>query len=408
VGAKIKKRVLIVANYPIRRPHHGGQKRVKAITNYYRSIIDEVKVIPVFHRALYDYDEKEDVLLGDDEIIKKIDENNEEIELITGMAVREDAHVKNRLNHFLVEFKPDIIHFEQPFLYAGFKKLLIDLGMKPKIVYGSQNIEYKLKKEVLENTKLNEHDRESIISRTKNAEKEICRDSDLTIAVTEDDATILKDFGAKKVIVAPNGIDSFKVSVAEDSKGNILFVGSGHPPNAVGFLEMLGSDLSYLPPQSELNIAGGVSEILKKSIRSENVVFHGAVSEEELTSLLNRSEILLLPITTGGGSNLKTAEAILADKKIVATSFAFRSFEKYLSLSNIYIADTPKDFQHAIITAIADKKIKRSAEQKELAETVQWKYCLEPLEKELKRVLRDNPVAYVRKKLGLLKRKLIR
>src|SRR4051794_36685524 len=115
----------------------------------------------------------------------------------------------------------------------------------------------------------------------------------------------------------------------------------------MGFVEMVGKDSSFLPEGNKIVLAGGISEYFRATYQGQkyvkfwkNILPLGFLSEEHLTGLLAQSDIILLPITSGGGSNLKTAEAILSGKKIVATNFAFCGFEKYARLPNIYIANS--------------------------------------------------------------------
>jgi glycosyltransferase involved in cell wall biosynthesis len=60
------------------------------------------------------------------------------------------------------------------------------------------------------------------------------------------------------------------------------------------------------------------------------------------------STIVLLPIVETGGSNLKTAEAILSGKIVIATSIALRGYEEFKDEPYIIIANTPDDFKSAI------------------------------------------------------------
>jgi hypothetical protein len=102
----------------------------------------------------------------------------------------------------------------------------------------------------------------------------------------------------------------------------------------------------------------------------------------------------MLPITTGGGSNLKAAEAILSGRKIVATQYAFRGYEEYLELPNIYLADAEPEFKKSLLQAINSKYIERTPEQVELAEHVKWEYCLQPISKVVKKLARTSLRAY--------------
>jgi hypothetical protein len=327
-------------------------------------------------------------------------------ELITGEAIDKDIHVRSAIAKLLMDYQPDIIQIEQGFAYLGLKPVLRDLGMKPKIIFSSQNVEYIMKKSIYRELGAPSKTIKSLVSKTRELESELCKTADLVIAVSEHDAKIQRAMGAKSVVVAPNGIDKITVPVAElkywrsfkeinKIKKMITFVGSGHPPNWVGFIEMIGLDTTDLPSDSRLLIAGGVADYFNDSYqKSENQKFWrrvttvGRLSDNRLGGLLRESDILILPITSGGGSNLKTAEAILSGKKVVGTHYAFRGFEKYKGLPNIYLADNKVEFKQSILKALESPYVKPSASEAALAEHVEWRYCLMTLLPELKKLSR--------------------
>jgi hypothetical protein len=74
-------------------------------------------------------------------------------------------------------------------------------------------------------------------------------------------------------------------------------------------------------------------------------------ADVDLASLVSLATVMLLPITLGGGSNLKTAEALLSGNAIVSTSYALRSFEEFRDLPRLTVADTATEFRAAILRA---------------------------------------------------------
>ena len=87
---------------------------------------------------------------------------------------------------------------------------------------------------------------------------------------------------------------------------------------------MVSLKLGFLPTYARIYIAGGVSDYLMKTINSHSIedltfwqraIACGRVSEKKLNNLLTDTDVIILPITEGGGSNLKTAEAFIANKK---------------------------------------------------------------------------------------------
>jgi hypothetical protein len=144
----------------------------------------------------------------------------------------------------------------------------------------------------------------------------------------------------------------------------IFFVGSSYPPNAIGFWEMLGN-LAFLPNDTIIAVAGGVCDILYSYMPKKYELFEyhikrkilllGKIDNKTLDSYIKASDLIILPITSGGGSNLKTAQAITSGKKIVATEFAIRGYEEYKTLNHLKIAKTKEEFAKFINNSLQEK-----------------------------------------------------
>src|SRR5207245_3808081 len=140
------------------------------------------------------------------------------------------------------------------------------------------------------------------------------------------------------------------------------FVGSYHLPNFDGFVRMAGPDLGYLPPDAETCVVGDVCHLLRDpevggfgpfpGANASRLQLLGAVSDEDKAALLDLVNVILLPVTCGGGSNLKTVEALLARKPIVATRYAFRSYEEFQDLPHVQLADEPDEFKRSIVRCL--------------------------------------------------------
>jgi hypothetical protein len=406
----IQKKILVLAPYPIKNPQHGGQKRIKALVDYYRTLFTEVKFVAIFDKAGYqDYDH-DDIAVGTPELLERL-KQPESNELTLGEAVDSDIHIRSPLAKILREYNPDVLHVEQVYLYLGLAPLLQELDLHPRLIFGSQNIESRMKKEIFKGLNIPTKTAMEVIERIEKLERQFSQEADLVIAVSEEDAKVHTAMGARRYVVAPNGIEkteSTKQGQApwvtfkrkHDIATAITFIGSGHPPNWIGFLKTVGDDLSFLPQKANILIAGGVASYFEKTYKYETKAFPkfwkgalpvGRLSEDALAGLIHETDILLLPITSGGGSNLKTAEAILSGKKVVATTYAFRAFEQYLSLPNIYIANTKRAFQKALVRAVTTPYKKRTDAEQALAEKVQWRYCLSPIADAMKKVVRRTP-----------------
>ena len=391
-------RILTIATYPIQNPQHGGQKRVAAIVDEYRRAGHEVKHIAICIDYFYP-----DISKSDNIVISWSRYHHLPVaavigDLLLSDVLQEDESAQAKFLRIIEQFKPDIIEVEQAFLYKTVRSAVDSISWVGKLVNNTQNIETHLKRQILENsTPLEAREVDEIVGRIDALERFAAKDADWTIACTDSDAKVLKSMGAKEVIVAPNGISREKINQqtvnklrqqfnADGVKKVILYVGSAHPPNLTGYQKMIGEKVGFLDEDTRLVVVGGVADMVYgyaqqlpnyiKTIYLNNIVLMGRVEEDVLTALLQLSQQIILPLTEGGGSNLKTAEAILADKQVVGTTKAFHSYEKYMDLPNIVVTDSSDKFRQAMDTFLHTDKVDRTVSESALAEGVLWKNTL--------------------------------
>lgn len=400
------KTIMLINTFPIVQAQGGGQKREEAMVKAYERVFDRVQYVSVFFKGHHKHYGEYDIPLGN-ALIEDINRSPHTIDVVIGHAIFEDPEVKRKMISVLRRLQPDVIQVEQGFPYIGLKPLLAELGMKPKLVLSSHNIEAPMKREILEGVGMPKKEIDPIVAEIENVELEITKDAGLVIACTDTDAEFYKKHGAKKVVVARNGMAAIETTEVDLDKWRdffglhhinhkALFVGSAHPPNWTGFTDMVGDTLGFMPFDGRIIFAGGVCDYFDRTFRDEynpahatfwqRVELAGRPSDDSLGALLRLTDVIILPITEGGGSNLKTAEAILADKPIVATSHAFRSFEHLQGLPNIYIADTKKAFHEAILKAFNTKPHTRTAAQQKEADSVLWENCLRKAVQEVAKI----------------------
>lgn len=389
------KKVLVLSTYPVKNPQHGGQKRLAAMVDAYTEAGYKVKAVGIFDKAVYKDHTTDDISLGISSAVK-IRRSPWTGDIVCGKAIIDDPHVKDAMIKHLVEFAPHIIHLEQPFVFLGLEPLLSELGLSPIIVYGSQNVEGPMKREILESQYEPESEIHDIVNLIDECERRLVKRCDLLTACTKSDLEVYWKMGAdkKKTVLSQNGID--RIHTTENDKHHweniynkngivtkILFIASAHPPSITGFVDMIGKGLGFLAPHQRMMIAGSVSDYFRSVFDEKNLdigdatfwiraVPCGRLSETSLGALIEGSDVIVLPITEGGGSNLKTAEAIMANKKVVATSHALRSFEWAAELPNLWVADTQDAFVTAIQRAIDAKTVARTKLEEKKAEQVLW------------------------------------
>jgi hypothetical protein len=394
----VKKTILIINTFPIVSALTGGQKRQQAIVRAYADsgAFRTVQYVGIFFREHHKQFAATDIALPS-ELTETMRQSPHTGDIVSGEAIYDNPTVKRKMTALLLTLKPDIIQIEQVFPYLGMKKLLAEIGMQPKIIFSSHNVEAPHKREILESVGMPEAAIKPIVAKIHAAEIELTKQSDLVIACTETDRLYYEKHGAKRSVTARNGMAPIKTTeaakaawrqrfAAEGVAKTALFVGAAHPPNWVGFLRMIGMGMGFMPFGTRLVLAGGICDYFQNNTKEPYNPYHvtfwqrvlaaGRPDDDSLGALLMLADVIVLPITEGGGSNLKTAEAVLTGRPVVGTSHAFRSFEELMHLPNVHIADKPEDFRAAIVRAMQAPSQPRSAEQQQLADSVLWKNCL--------------------------------
>lgn len=360
----MRMRILQVTPYPTIEPRHGGQIRASQIAAMLVSAGHEVKTIAVYVENDYSSYGEEDIAFNSDSIYWEPDLPWLS-DYFSGIFALNDEKPLALLRSIVDSYRPDVVFIEQPWLFQAVQRVV---RSDVKLVYSSQNIEWRLKEKLFE--RLAHPHKIELISSIKSIEDSAARAADLIVACTDSDLEYYRSVvGGKSFngIVAGNGVEPFtcteqRVSewLAYFGRRIPVFVSSAHLPNAQGFWDMMAPGLTFLRPEEEILIVGGVGSIIRNvpgfvrysDVNLSRLNIAGIREMSELQALIRASHVVLLPITDGEGSNLKTAEALEAGLPIVATSKAFRGFELAMSLKHIQIADNPRDFRSAVRRAL--------------------------------------------------------
>ncbi len=133
----------------------------------------------------------------------------------------------------------------------------------------------------------------------------------------------------------------------------------GNERNLAWFLEQVwpkvigataGSGPSAAP---QLDICGSIRTAFL-NMRPPRVRFHGVVPD--LRPFYERADIVLLPVITGGGVAIKTIEAVLHERPVVATQHALRGFPQAI-VDTIEYTNQPKEYADAICHALASPQL---------------------------------------------------
>lgn len=396
------KKVLILSTYPIEKPYHGGQNRLFELSKAYLQAGLQVTNVSVYEEEAYTSSElsADDIpfpnnnkhRLFDGELIPN------STDILAGNFLINDDNAWNKFYNFFQKIRPDIIHLEQPGLFPALEKISIQFGRSNLIIiYGSQNVEFPLKEEIYKNLGINKKKSvQKFIKLVKEREIQAATFSDLTLVVTNADIKWFSNYiPENKLLLIPNGVrkmqysEGLKEKILKQIEADrwIIYTASAHPPNIQGFFDCVGESLGCIPPDSKLVVAGSVSDFIYRRLRDNQMRFlnlsrlvsFGKVATDLLDTLILGSEAVVLPITKGGGSNLKTAEAIASGKRIIATNKAFVGYEEYSKLKGIEFANNIDEFRQKMREVFFLKPLVRNEKEQTLVKNLNWENTTSPL-----------------------------
>lgn len=182
-----------------------------------------------------------------------------------------------------------------------------------------------------------------------------------------------------------------------DSYAYALYCASAHPPNMTGFFDIFGGGFGSLKPDEKLIVAGGAGWAIAGDVRihqspklAEKVVVAGLVSQSCLDGLLDGAHCIVLPLTQGGGTNLKTAEALWSGKYIVATTVAMRGFEDFIDDSAVFVADDPSEFKRNLRHVMGLEPLQLTPADCDKRKRVLWNECLKALPAFVERIAMET------------------
>ncbi|MFY8350436.1 glycosyltransferase [Pseudoalteromonas sp. SSM20] len=228
-----------------------------------------------------------------------------------------------------LELLADLVICNQCYTYP-FVSRLTDKA----ICHDSQNLESKLKEQMLESSEYNS----KLIQTVFDSEKQACQESIFTAVCSEEDGLAYKELygmSGEKYQVIANGVDTntVKFSSKEErlnhktkldiaSEKTILFMGSWHQPNIDAVEEII--KLAPLYPSIHFIIIGSVAGYFSDYKLPENLVFAGVVSDEEKQAFLTVADYALNPMFTGSGTNLKMLDYMLSGIPVISTAVGAR------------------------------------------------------------------------------------
>jgi glycosyltransferase involved in cell wall biosynthesis len=219
------------------------------------------------------------------------------------------------------------------------------------IIYNSHNAEFELGKQVHGESK-------ELMDLVEKMETRILKQAqEITYCSSADFVKIKNHYGQSiRGKYIPNGtIVQDKINYENRLRSrDIIFVGSGHPPNKAAAKKVVAFAQSM--PEFNFIIIGGCGSGIKSPNIPSNVQIVGHVNDELLDKYFRTSFAFVNPMLNGSGTHLKMMKALGYAIPIITSTVGARGFSDQEIEEAMLIADTEDDFYQKIKT-LKDKEV---------------------------------------------------
>lgn len=212
-------------------------------------------------------------------------------------------------------------------------------------------------------------------STTQDAEARGLSRADLILAIQEQEQAFFSQLTSRTVVTLGHlvAVEDCFVPASGGAAPNLLIVGSENEINVDGLCHFLVEDwpaLKSVFPASRLSIAGGVGKHLPAVIlHSEDVHVLGFV--EDLADAYRMADIVVNPVRSGTGLNIKSIEALGYGKPLLTTPSGSRGIESGIG-SAFLCADTPAAFVDCVRKVWCEEDGARSLSMEALKFAREW------------------------------------
>ena len=205
---------------------------------------------------------------------------------------------------------------------------LQEVSDKP-IWYEAQDVEIELKAGIFPQNSTSLR----LLETTRAVERKCCNSSELIMVCSDEDRAKLNhlyNVPDERMITVPNGVDlqsvtfsSMETRIANKRRLNlhnaytVLFMGSGHPPNAKAVDEIF--KIANQLPTIAFLILGSVNIYFTSRKTPRNVRFIGVVDDETKDVALGIADLAINPVVSGSGTNLKMLDYCAAGIPVLTT-----------------------------------------------------------------------------------------
>ncbi len=266
---------------------------------------------------------------------------------------------REKLEHILQAFKPDVIQLESIFLATYLP--YIKQHSKAVTVLRLHNIEYQVWGRLAEQVK-NIPKRgylKNLSKRIRSFEEKAWKDFDLLLPITEVDAEVVKNSGTKaEITVAPFGIHLDEKPAKDHTEAwNGYHIGAmDWLPNAEAinwFLKEVWPQLHKVVPAFKFYFAGRSMPDSFRHLSIPGVACLGEVPDAD--EFIRDKKILIVPLMSAGGIRVKILEAMAKGKLVISTTIGMQGINAIPGRHYLQANDAA-GFVKAVQWALANKE----------------------------------------------------
>lgn len=252
------------------------------------------------------------------------------------------------LKHMLTDFsnklkdlakEADLVIFDH-FSVAPF---IADISGTVPIIYNSHNAEITMGKQLYPKDKF-------VLQTVQKMERMVIENSvAMTYCSTKDFEELKETYNVPSTTkYVPNGTVIHQQTNVNDRimSKDIIFVGSGHPPNGVAAKRVL--EIAKLSPDYNFIICGKAGGWLGGMRIPKNVRVLGQVDESELDKLFKESFAFINPMESGSGTHLKVMKALSYGIPIISSQIGARGFTAEEISQSMLLIDSNADAVRAV------------------------------------------------------------
>jgi glycosyltransferase involved in cell wall biosynthesis len=403
-------RILQLSTHSTLIPRHGGKLRSHHVARVLEQEGFNVQRLAFCHRTADDRDDKREPIVDIGLMpfwgSKKFEAYGpcrfRLAEYLATIAALKTPYILAEFDERVRVAAPDVILLEHPWTWPLLARLEEVRSGAVRVVYNSQNVEIALKRRILQEEGI--FAPHEALAGVESLERELVARAAGVSACTRMDAEVYANWGARRVVVAPNGgvrrerrhlLDILPRPLALEHS-YALAVGGDHPPNISGFMNLVVPSLPLLRPHQRVVLAGRMGPTVVEALEAQGLgriasgrlIVLGVVDEFCLDCAIANANALLLPIEYGGGSNVKTAEALLSGRPIIGAAAAMRGFDAFGQVANVTVAVGSADFGSAMLAAL-DRPYRALGEVDPTLSSLLWESTAAPLVRMMREIEKE-------------------